>query len=145
MTAECAQLEVEMKVPLKRLEEFLHDFALHMDEDAEYNEIGRFESWFLDILTILVDDASRALALCWRLSKKRKTLKELGRDLSKKQKKILRVAREECASCLDAIKEVVEEPAARILRGMGFLYHRIVEFVCERPVDRGLHGAFGCF
>ncbi|NQV11925.1 hypothetical protein HQ524_01035 [Candidatus Uhrbacteria bacterium] len=131
VTAECAKLEVGTVVQLEKLEAFLQDLALHMGEEEGYNEIGRFERWFIDILTILVDDASKALATSWRLGRKKRLMVEAGRKFPNKLDSKLRKARTECATCLAGIKDVIDEPAARILRGMGFLYHSIVEFVCE--------------
>ncbi|MBT6254215.1 hypothetical protein HOI83_03225 [Candidatus Uhrbacteria bacterium] len=96
-----------------------------------YNEIGRFETWFLDILALLVEDATGALVKAHMLMAEKNRLKALGEvcppKLNNRVQKALKAAR----ICFRGIADVIEEPAARILRGMGIAYHGLVQLVHE--------------
>tara|TARA_B100001964_G_C13878043_1_gene441699 strand:- start:26 stop:493 length:468 start_codon:yes stop_codon:yes gene_type:complete len=138
VTAECANAELGIVVPLERFGEYLALISTRMEDEVdddgyeeEYFEIGSFETWFLDILALLIEDATGALVKAHMLMAEKNRLKVLGKvcppKLNNQVQKALKVSR----ICFRGIADVIEEPAARILRGMGIAYHGLVQLVHE--------------
>jgi predicted adenine nucleotide alpha hydrolase (AANH) superfamily ATPase len=129
--AECAADDgLTFVVALDELLEFVRDGVQHMDEDDPgYDEIGRFETFNLSILRILVEDATEAFTEWLTLRRIAKKTQENGRRCTEAFDRILISAIRERDQCLNAIREIVNEPSTRILRGIGYTYHRIVQYI----------------